>query len=308
MHKYLIALIPILLLLAGCDSNPVPTDGHALLDAKDYTAAIPAYREFLVGNSNARGAWVGKGIAHYFLSEGDSAWASLQKGYACEKNPEDPYGKDGVASYYMGLLAYGWFVNHEMASSYFQNALAAAYEECSAYTYLGLCVVNTDPVKAQDYYNKAVLADPKDTFARSNRAFLLATMGLYKDAVVDYDALIEQEPADKNHWGNRGYSKIGLEQWEPARMDFLKALELDPNYVDGIMYVGVCHLSQGETAKALEYFVRGVEMEPTYGRMYYYQGFTLAEMGLPAEACTALTKANTYGNQDGIRLMEEVCK
>ena len=308
MNKYWLCFIPLLLLLVSCDTGPPPTEGHALLDAKKYNQAILKYNEILIQNPDSRAAYAGKGIAFYYQGLGDSSWANLEKAFPLEKDPEDPYAKDGVVSYYMGLVAYGWLANFEMAESYFQNSVMAGYEESSSFTYLGLCVAGQDPVKALEYFNKAVVSNPEDVFARSNRAFLQATMGIYDKAMTDYDFLLEKEPENHDHWGNRGYCLIGQERWEEARMDFLKALEIEPEYVDGLMYVGVCHLSQGETEKALEYFVAALEKEPTYGRVHYYKGFALVEMGLLPEACEALKLAEANGNQDGIRLREEVCR
>ena len=297
-----------IILMTGCDPAPDLSQGHLLLESEQYEQALPVYQSLVQSHPNSRGAWVGKGIAHYHLGQGDSAWASFEKAYPLPTEETDPYARAGAASYYMGLLAYGWFADFAMAESHFQDAVMANYENSNTFTYLGLCVVNENPVKALEYYNKAVQADLENTFARENRAYLLATMGIYQDALADYDFLIGKNPDDKDNWGNRGYCYIGQEKWTEAMQDFSKALEIDSNYVDGIMYMGVCHLSLGEAEKALEYFNQGVTMAPQYGRMYYYQGFAYMALEQMEASCEALTMAEQYGNMDGIRIREEVCK
>ena len=53
--------------------------------------------------------------------------------------------------------------------------------------------------------------------------------GYFKNAIDDFDIVIQNNPNDTNAYINRGNAKCGLQEFNNAILDYNKALELEPN-------------------------------------------------------------------------------
>lgn len=61
------------------------------------------------------------------------------------------------------------------------------------------------------------------------RALIFYMMGSYSEAISDLDNAISINPADPDHFINRGNAFLKLDKLEQARQDFRQALALCPN-------------------------------------------------------------------------------
>lgn len=64
--------------------------------------------------------------------------------------------------------------------------------------------------------------------AFNNRAYCLAKLGKYKDAIIDYSNVIQQDKTNIHALHNRGISYERLARYKEAIKDFTSVIEIDP--------------------------------------------------------------------------------
>src|SRR5262249_5407443 len=57
-------------------------------------------------------------------------------------------------------------------------------------------------------------------------------------------------------------------QYEPAAADYLRAIELEPNYGDAWRRLGRVYVNSNQPAQALDAYHKAIEVEPNYWRNY----------------------------------------
>ena len=78
----------------------------------------------------------------------------------------------------------------------------------------------------------------------------------------------------------------------PAAMDaYRKALELEPTHWGAAMQLGNLHVKRGERAQGLVYLEKAHALEPDGFLTNFNLGFTLFQMGRPAQAIPHIRKA-----------------
>ncbi len=83
-------------------------------------------------------------------------------------------------------------------------------------------------------YDKVIELNPEDAEAYNNRGIAKADLKQYQEAIQDYDKAIELNPEYADAYNNRGATKVTLEQYREAIQDYDKALELNPGFSDAI--------------------------------------------------------------------------
>ncbi len=75
----------------------------------------------------------------------------------------------------------------------------------------------------------AVRLDPSDSAGYLRLAHCLQRAGRHADALVAADAAVAIDPGDAASWLERGYSAVGLRDYEKARESFQRALAIEPD-------------------------------------------------------------------------------
>lgn len=94
------------------------------------------------------------------------------------------------------------------------------------------------------------------------RAYCLAKLGRYQEAIADYDAVVALDPNNVHAFHNRGISYDKLGHFEAAIEDFNRVLQLEPNNSVAFFNRGSTYDSLGMHDAAIADFGRALELDP----------------------------------------------
>jgi tetratricopeptide (TPR) repeat protein len=98
-------------------------------------------------------------------------------------------------------------------------------------------------------------------------------LGLYAEAVAEYDKALSLCPSFPDIHNYRALSCRELGRYAEARASLLKALELKPNYVEAHVNLGVLHQKRGNLTEAVKSWERALQLDPKHrlARIYHKQ-------------------------------------
>lgn len=137
----------------------------------------------------------------------------------------------------LGMLYAG--KKNKLAVDYFNNALNIQPGNLDVAYYLALFYQETGNYEqAIKMYEELLVKEPSYYYALYNIGYInLVYLNNYPKAVEYFTKVIELKPEFTDAWYNRGFAWEMLKNVENSRNDYLKALELTPNYqraVDGM--------------------------------------------------------------------------
>lgn len=103
----------------------------------------------------------------------------------------------------------------------------------------------------------------------------LNAQGEYRDAIGVINVLLRNSPQAYDGYFLRGISKYNLNDFAGAEQDFSTAIELNPVYVNAIVYRAITHMRQGDYKEALDDFTDALDIRPDNMYIYYSRGMTL---------------------------------
>lgn len=234
--------------------------GDTLSDQGKYDEAIKTYDEAIALDSNYVEAWYKKGIAFNASGKYDEAILAYDEAiYSYNR------------STWQGPDLEWIFLNKGLAL-----AAQGKYE---------------DAVQA---YDEAITLDSEYVDAWNNKAIALNALGKYDEATLAYDEAIlaynrscSQDLELEQLWNNKGLALAAQGKYEDAIQAYDMAIMLDANYVDAWnnKYIllenlktkspekdlelakrwnndGLAHLAKGEYDKAIQCFIRAIELYP----------------------------------------------
>ena len=128
---------------------------------------------------------------------------------------------------------------HKLAIDYYNNALNINPQSAEAYYNLALFYQNTEQIQeAIDTYDKLLKIEPSNQYAIYNLGFInLVYLKEFEKAVHYFTQAINIDQEYFDAYFNRGYAQELLGNYNEARWDYQKALELKTNYpkaIDGL--------------------------------------------------------------------------
>ena len=188
-------------------------------------------------------------------------------------------------------------------------------EKTSSYRMSG----NTqDSVDATEYYYKSIAVLEEGTKLYPEEGDMLRTLsaayievGEAEIALSSLKSLVEREPDNKTYRYNYGVLLLQTEDYPAAEKQFLKALEIDPDYDNAAYNLGITYVSWGKELKQLEeeteeysdediekfknalpYIERISEQEPDDAAMWELLGQIYSILGDSDKAMDAFNKAD----------------
>jgi len=108
--------------------------------------------------------------------------------------------------------------------------------------------------------------------ASYQEALKLMSEESYAQAEVLFNALVEKQPELTGAYVNLGVIKKNAKQLEPAKKLFLKALEINPNYIDALLQQALIFQDSGEFTKAEDLLRRAEAIQPDHPLVNYNLG------------------------------------
>lgn len=156
--------------------------------------------------------------------------------------------------------------------------------------------------------NKLYPDDQEISLALSNS---LVNLGRTDEAVGLFKQAVEENPGDKYNRYNYGVVLLSVNDYEEAEKQFLKALELDPEYNNAIFNLGVTYLRWGayinkkaedegkmtteyieKYEKSLPYLEKAAQMEGADANIWETLGRVYSVLGMQDDAANAFNKAD----------------
>jgi len=216
--------------------------------SKDSTKNAEAYQDYLRGR--------------YFWNKRTEA--GLQKGIeyfnkSVERDPTYALAYAGLADSYIMLA--NW--RFAPSADAYQKARAAALRALEidpqlaeaktslAYTML---LYQWDWNGAEKLFREAIALNPNYASAHHFYSICLLTAGRQQEALAEIQNAQELDPLSLIITSVHGWIHYEGRQFDQANYYFIRALEMDPQYVPALLDLGACYLRRGETPKAMEQF------------------------------------------------------
>ena len=122
---------------------------------------------------------------------------------------------------------------------------------------------NSQSISAETYY------------LRGNEKYEL---GLYHEAISDYDKAIRLKPDDALAYYWRGVAKGSLEQYAAAIDDYTQAIRLDPDDAYAYYKRGYAKGSLGQYAAAIVDYDMAIRLKPDFALAYFWRGVAKADL------------------------------
>lgn len=118
---------------------------------------------------------------------------------------------------------------------------------------------------AIEYYQNALLVEPHNIEVNYNLAKLYQDLGQYEEAKEIYHIILQLDPHNVSAMNNIGYIKLVHEdQYQDAVTYFTKVIEEDPQFILAIANRGIAYEYLEEYDLARQDFKRCLELQPQY--------------------------------------------
>lgn len=138
--------------------------------------------------------------------------------------------------------------------------------------------------KALELFDQAVLLDPNDAIAHSNRGNLLMEMARPADALVSLDRAVALRPDLGQIQCNRGNLLHGMGRYTDALESYAAAIAAQPGLTEAHNNQGNTLAALGRVAEACASYTRAIAQHPHYVEALYNRGNLLQTMRCHADA------------------------
>ncbi|HSW55748.1 MAG TPA: tetratricopeptide repeat protein [Ignavibacteriaceae bacterium] len=96
--------------------------------------------------------------------------------------------------------------------------------------------------------------------------------GKFEQAISEYIKAIEMNPNYEVAYNNRGMSYYNQGEYERAISDYTKAIGLNPKYADAYNNRGIVYYEQGQNNLAISDYSMAIELNALYAKAYHNRG------------------------------------
>jgi tetratricopeptide (TPR) repeat protein len=114
---------------------------------------------------------------------------------------------------------------------------------------------------------------------------------IWQDDLVLWMDCNKKSPNKSRPYSNLGQILTKQERYDEALSNFLKAIQLNPNFVVARYNLGILYMKQGETNKAIEQYRKAVQVDPNFIKAYNNLGVALLEEDKTDESIEYLQQA-----------------
>jgi tetratricopeptide (TPR) repeat protein len=181
----------------------------------------------------------------------------------------------------------------------FEHALNVTESNYYAYYHRGTTYANLGNYRqAIEDYNKVIEINPKYREAFNNRGNAYLLLGNYRQAIADYDLAIEINPKDEKAYNNRGNAYLLLGNYRQAIADYDLAIEINPTYMEAYSNRGRANLNLGDYQQAIGDYDKVIEINPQDENAYNNRGNAYWRLGNHRQAIADLKIASKLGHKN----------
>ncbi len=136
-------------------------------------------------------------------------------------------------------------------------------------------VQKEDLVSKEDapiFWDKAVKANPKDTFALFMRGLGWLEKGEPDNALADFNECVRLDPADASSYNSRGNAWSHKNEYNKAVLDHTEAIRLNPKYAMAYYCRGNIREMEKKVEKAFSDYSECIRLDPKYAYAYFARG------------------------------------
>lgn len=157
------------------------------------------------------------------------------------------------------------------------------------------------PIEPKHHQETSVLrlstVEP-DTILRQ-RALAEAQQGNHAEAIAIFNELIARNPANANHYSNRGLIYFQSGQASAAFVDYNRAIELNPRLDSAYNNRANYYAAQGQFLEAILDYDIALDLNPANVRAWINQGITFRELEMYDRALESFDLAFCLGKLEG---------
>ncbi len=133
-------------------------------------------------------------------------------------------------------------------------------------------------------YNKVLASNDTMRFAIYNRAMCKINLRDFEGAKLDFNKLLELDPKANKAYKYLGFIEMKTGQSALAIKAFSKAIAIEPKDKESILNRAILYLKNNEIATALGEFNKAIEIDPEFEQAYFNRGNAKAKSGDPGGA------------------------
>ncbi|HML26388.1 MAG TPA: tetratricopeptide repeat protein, partial [Methanomethylovorans sp.] len=127
-------------------------------------------------------------------------------------------------------------------------------------------------------FDEALKIDSNYANAWNNKAFTLAEISNYADALENYCKALQLDPTLAQAWNGQGKALLQLGKYWDALEAFEKATEIKTSMIDAWEGKGEACIKVGKCTEALEAFDKTLELKSDFAQAWRDKGVTLANL------------------------------
>lgn len=162
---------------------------------------------------------------------------------------------------------------------------------------------------ALDDYNRSISLSNDNRYvaleSMGERGRVLMQLKRYKEAIDDFDKVLEDNPEDLNALRNRGYSYYLLGIYDQALIDFNNVLTIAPDFPEILVSRGEILLLKNNFADAMRNFTQAIAFDPKYDGAYHSRGNAYLQMGQKEKGLQDYRIAARLGNEDVKKYLQD---
>lgn len=156
-------------------------------------------------------------------------------------------------------------------------------------------------------FNKVLELNPKFYEAYGNMGNAKFRLGDYKGAKDDYDVVLKQNPKDALSFYNRAIAKKELGDLQGAIEDNTTAIKINPKFAEAFFNRGNTKDDMGDAKAAMVDYNKAISLNPSFAKAYYNRGHLKYKAGDVEAAALDWEKAASLDHYKALDSLKEYC-
>ncbi len=277
-ESHALELLSVVETLEPSNSEIFLTRGAIYSQMSKYEQAIEEYSKAIFESDEPDYVYCNIAFEYENMGNYDKTIEYLKK--ALDLNPENDLAMY-EAAYCFDLLSLS-----QESIDFFSALIDRHPYSTEAWFNLGISYINAELFeKALESFEFALAIDPDHYSAVFHSAYAHSLMNQYTKAIKTYHTLLDKEGEDTDsvihYYIGECYEK--KEDFQNARLYYLKAVNLNPEITDAWIGLGVCENELGNVSSAIKNIKKGLELDPgntaylcILADIYYQEGKLVA--------------------------------